>query len=236
LLTNDKPWSDAIAYCDTRDKTFDVFAEVKTKFINPNAVGRFRSNKMYNMDIHGGVYDKFRDAISEETPDSHGRVVNDGTFLHVFYYTLDMSDPECKTINVLKTVQTKTMAYYNHDERYYGRTSQDDVVVRPDRTSRSSLIKVNYPKFHDVTATRDRTIVLDAATIASAAAQYAADVARSAAIYGVRSAAPSAGPSSVPSAGPSSVPSAGPSAAPSAGPSSAPSAPSAPSAGPSAAP
>jgi hypothetical protein len=159
-----------------------VYAEVKTKFINPASTRGFRDGNMRNMNIHGGVYNKFIDAIDEER-----NAVNDGTYLHVFYYTLDLTDPECKTLEVLKTVETKTMAYYRHVPADYQRSSINDVVV--EQNGRLSNIKVNYPAFPDITHRSDYKIVLDESTILAAVAQYAADSVRNAAIYGARSTA-----------------------------------------------
>lgn len=172
-LTNDLPWSDAVAFCDKNDNTYDTYVEVKTKFIDPASVKAFYDGKLTNIDIHGGKWSSFIDIVNSERNNE-----NDGTFLQVFYYTLDLSDPECKTINVLKTIRSESMDYYNHNPHKFGKSlsNNDNVVVtQSNQNDRKSNIKVNYKRFPDITANIDRIIKLDDITITNAVAQFASD-------------------------------------------------------------
>lgn len=167
-LTNDRPWSDAIAYCDKNDETYNKYVEVKTKFIDPASVQAFMDGKLSNIILHGGKWSSFIDIINSEKNNE-----DDGTFLHVFYYTLDLSDPECKTIKVLKTIRSQTMKNYNHNPHKFGNSPRDNVVVTQD--GRKSSIKVNYNGFQDITANIDRIIKLDDITITNAVTQFTSD-------------------------------------------------------------
>jgi hypothetical protein len=176
-LTNDLPWTDAVAFCDKNDKTYNTYVEVKTKFIDPASVKAFHDGSLIDINIHGGKWSSFMDIVNAEINNE-----SDGTFLQVFYYTLDLSDPECKTINVLKTIRSESMNNYNHNRHKLGKPlyNNDNVVVTPidknDRKSKSN-IKVNYKKFPDITANIDRIIKLDDITITNAATQFASDAA-----------------------------------------------------------
>jgi hypothetical protein len=153
-LVNDKPWSDAIGYCNIYNKSSDVYIEVKSKFIDPLSIDAFKYNKMTNMNIHGGDWKSFNDIIKSE---KNG--IDDGTYLQIFYYTLDLTDSECKTIHILKTVKTKTLSFYNNCLKYYGFTNKDNIVII--QNGKTSNIKVKYDRFPDITTPVDRYIYIN---------------------------------------------------------------------------